>query len=305
MPAAPLATVVMPTHNRREDVARAVRSALAQVPPVDVVVVDDGSTDGTAEALRAEFPAIHVERHETSAGPIVRRNECARLARTPFIVSIDDDAEIADPHTVARTLENFDHPRVGAVAVPFINVNDGGVLLQHAPVNKNRPERIHVTQTYIGAACAFRRDLFLSLGGYREFIHYQFEEQDFCTRMLEAGFVVRLGTAPPVLHYHSPQRIPAKIIFYGERGQVLLAFMDSPEPVRQIAGVLWRGVRKHARTGALVPAMHGLARGLIDSVKLRAHRRPLRWKTYRLLRSLVGAKRSFTPEELDALFPAR
>ena len=65
----------------------------------------------------------------SSAGLIARRNDLASLARAPILVSLDDDAEFTAPDVVAHALRPFADPRVGAVAIPYVEVGpwrDGG-----------------------------------------------------------------------------------------------------------------------------------------------------------------------------------
>src|SRR5262245_46760837 len=187
----PAATVVISTKNRRDDLRRALASVFAQTAPVDVLVMDDGSTDGTAEMVRHEFPSARLIRSDVSRGYIVRRNEAANVAETPYLFSIDDDAEFSSPDVVERTLTDFDDLRVGAVAIPYIEPHKGNRLLQCAP----SPDAIWVTDAFVGTAHAVRRDVFLQLGGYRESLVHQGEERDFCIRMLACGPIVRLGMA--------------------------------------------------------------------------------------------------------------
>jgi len=172
-----LASVVITTRNRRVELEKAVTSAVAQVIDggIEVIVVDDGSTDGTADMIAAKFPQVKLHRFEQSHGYIVQRNYGARVARAPYIFSIDDDAIFTAPSIVAGVVTLFDQPRIGAVAIPFINVcQDANVTMQQAPDGPGS----HVCPTYIGTAHALRRDLFLSLGGYRESFFHQGEEGD-------------------------------------------------------------------------------------------------------------------------------
>src|SRR5215212_8428605 len=126
--AQPQATILITTKNRKDELLGAVRSALLQTAAVEVLVVDDGSTDGTAQMMAENFPPathpnVKFHRFEESGGYIGRRNQGAQLAAAPYVFSIDDDAAFSTPNIVEQTLADFDHPRIGAVAIPYINVN--------------------------------------------------------------------------------------------------------------------------------------------------------------------------------------
>ncbi len=86
-------TVVIPTRNRRELLLRTLATVLSQVgAQIDVVVVDEGSTDGTAEALaRLRNDAIRVIRHERPRGVAAARNAGIAAASADWIAFLDDD----------------------------------------------------------------------------------------------------------------------------------------------------------------------------------------------------------------------
>lgn len=90
----PRVSVAIPTYNRREMVLEAVASALAQtLADIEIIVVDDGSTNGTADALRAEFGnRIHVE-VKTNQGESVARNRGIALAQAEYVAFLDSDVE--------------------------------------------------------------------------------------------------------------------------------------------------------------------------------------------------------------------
>jgi glycosyltransferase involved in cell wall biosynthesis len=220
------ATIVITSRNRRDDLIKAVASAIAQTAQPEVLVIDDGSTDGTAEAVAREFPEVRVHRSEKSLGLIVQRNLGARLATKPFVFSIDDDAIFSSPAVIEQTLTEFDNPRVGAVAIPFVDINRSPVVHQRA----SRSDGVYASYSFIGTAHALRRDLFLALGGYRELLIHQGEEEDYCARMLNAGYIVRCGTADPIHHFESPRRSWKRMDYYGARNKVLYAWNIVPAP---------------------------------------------------------------------------
>jgi glycosyltransferase involved in cell wall biosynthesis len=103
----PLFSVVIPTYNRRERLLRAVGSVLAQTwEDWELIVVDDGSTDGTPEALRGLDPRLIVH-IKANGGPSAARNSGARLAKGEYLAFLDsDDAWL--PWTLARYAEALD-----------------------------------------------------------------------------------------------------------------------------------------------------------------------------------------------------
>ncbi len=281
----PAATVVIPTYNRRDALRRSVAAALAQSVPLEVVVLDDGSTDGTPDMVAAEFPAVRLERSTGGPhGPARLRNRGTALATAGVVFPIDDDAVMVSPHTVEQTLAEFDSPRVGAVGIPFVNVNGDGRVQQAAPAGGGT----HVVQAYVGAAHALRRDLFLRLGGYRQQLFYMGEEGDYCVRLLDAGHVVRLGRADPVEHHESPSRSRFRADFYGRRNDVLFAAHNVPLPwaVPHALATTANGLRFGLGVGRPLNMARGLASGWAAVPREWPHRRPVRPATYRLFRRL-------------------
>src|SRR5262249_4280602 len=149
------ATVVIVTKNRRDELRDSVRSAVEQTAAPDVLVLDDGSDDGSARMVEREFPTVRVVHFDRSEGYIVRSSQAARLAATPIVVSIDDDATFSSSRTVTQVLAEFDDARIGAVAMPYINVRCDDIVRTQAPDGAGR----WVTHGFVGTAHAVRRDV--------------------------------------------------------------------------------------------------------------------------------------------------
>lgn len=295
-----VASVIITTKNRKDDLRQALRSAIQQTAEPEVLVIDDGSTDGTADMVRSEFPEVRLYCSDTSCGYIVQRNRGAQLATGDFVFSIDDDAIFSKPTIVEETLAEFDNPRIGAVAIPFIDVNKDGVVKQKAPNN----DKTFLTDCYIGTAHALRRDVFLRLGGYREIFVHQGEEGDYCIRMLNAGYVVRLGNTSPIHHFESPKRDTRRMDLYGRRNDVLFAWMNVPLtkfPLHLLATTV-NGLRFGWQVKRPLRMAHGLLLGYIECLSQINKRQPVSTDVYCLSRALRRTK-SLTLQEIDDRLP--
>ena len=110
-------SAVIPVHNGEDYVAEAVRSVLAQTfPVVECIVVDDGSSDGTCEWLRAAHPEVRLVTLERNQGFCRAINAGIRAARAPFVETLNNDTVVT-----AGWLEGLvawalhDWPKVGLV----------------------------------------------------------------------------------------------------------------------------------------------------------------------------------------------
>jgi GT2 family glycosyltransferase len=295
----PDATIVIVTHNRRDEALRAVASAVAQTAAVEVLVLDDGSSDGTAESIRQKYPEARVERFEEPAEVTARRNLAGELARAPILVVIDDDAELSSPTIVEDTLGEFDHPRVGAVAIPYVDVPVGDEVLQLAPDD----EGIWVANQFRATAYAIRRDVFLRAGGYRTLLVHQAEEPDLCIRLLRAGHVVRLGRSEPITHHGSPRRNLERVWFLGTRNDVLFTWYYVPgrylvpRLAKVSAHLLWLGFGVR-RPGLFLRA---LLAGYRTAFAERSRREAVSPSLYRLFRRLGHAPERL--EEVEHVLP--
>jgi len=117
-------SVVIPTRDRWEWLSRALRSTLDQRDvEIEVIVVDDGSTDQTARRLKAVAdPRIRVMRHEYSRGVAAARNAAVAAARGEWIAFLDDD-DVWAPRRLAEQLEAIEAARAawGWCAVVWVD----------------------------------------------------------------------------------------------------------------------------------------------------------------------------------------
>ena len=281
------ATVMIATKNRRDDLRRAILSCVRQTITPEVIVLDDGSTDDTPDMVQRDFPGVRYYRSEVSLSATVQRNRGVKLASGDIVFSIDDDAEFTSPGTIEQTLAEFASPLIGVVAIPLVNVNTSSAVLQRAP----SCEGIFLLDTFWGGACAMRREVFLRVGGYREYLRQQYEEEDLAIRILDAGYLTRLGNADPIYHYESPVRDNRRRDIFGGRNKILIAWYNVPMPelLFHLPGTCIKTVMFGIRRGHAWRWILGLAKGFATCVTQFRERRPVRHETYRLFRHLRGA----------------
>jgi len=165
-------SVIVPAYNEAVGIEAAVRSIVASTHPVEVIVVDDGSTDGTAGIVEAlGLPGVTVIRKENGGKPSAL-NAGLDAASHELVVMVDGDT-VFEPDTVRALIQPFADPRVGAISGNTKVANRGGILgaWQHIEyvVGFNLDRRLfdvaECMPTVPGAIGAFRRDALLRVGG--------------------------------------------------------------------------------------------------------------------------------------------
>ncbi|WP_234331042.1 bifunctional polysaccharide deacetylase/glycosyltransferase family 2 protein [Streptomyces sp. NRRL F-4474] len=165
-------SVIVPAYNESAGIEAAVRSLLASDHPVEVIVVDDGSTDGTADIVEAlRLPGVRVIRQQNAGKPAALNTGIA-AASCNLLVMVDGDT-VFEPDAVRMLVQPFAQRRVGAVSGNAKVVNRGGLLgrWQHIEyvVGFNLDRRLfdlaECMPTVPGAVGAFRREALLRVGG--------------------------------------------------------------------------------------------------------------------------------------------
>jgi GT2 family glycosyltransferase len=275
-------SVVIPTKGRKEQLRETIRSVLSQTVKCEVIVIDDGSTDGTEQMVRNEFPDVVYERREVSGGPTACRNRGAEIATGEFLVTLDDDCVLCQPTSLEKALEWFDLPEIAAVTLPFVNVKQDRVLRTAAPARGQR----YATLDFYGGMVVFRRDRFLAVGGYRTSYFMHWEEYDLAVRLLQAGSLIRNGETEAIHHYESAVRDAKKLWRLGGRNAVLFVIYNVPfsfVPIHLVATIA-KTYLYAVKRGAGREALTGIKDGLLDSFSGWRQRKPLAPKIYNLAR---------------------
>ncbi|WNI24499.1 glycosyltransferase [Streptomyces sp. ITFR-16] len=168
-------SVLVPAYNESKCIANTVRSLVASDYPVEVIVIDDGSTDDTADLVdRMRLPNVRVVRQRNAGKPAALNNGIAH-ARYDIIVMMDGDT-VFEPSTVRELVQPFADPRVGAVAGNAKVGNRDSLIgaWQHIEyvmgfnLDRRMYDMLGCMPTIPGAVGAFRRDALNRIGGMSE-----------------------------------------------------------------------------------------------------------------------------------------
>ena len=297
--------VVICTRNRRDDLLRALRSVDRQTADVETVVVIDGGEDDTATAVRRDFPDVDLLEDSEHRGPAAQRNRAARRLDTPIIVWLDDDAELPSEEILAQAIEAFDHERVGAVGIPFIEPSRGSRIKQQALRGSER----WLTDSFHACCAAVRRDAFFAVGGFDESLFIQGEEPDLCLKLLAHGWVTALARTDLAVHHISAARDDVMIIRQQTRNQILIPirYGYGLAMVRDLFMRLTFSAARAARSGQPRAVGEGLLEGISEGRG--GGRTPLPPDLYRLSQRLelerLRNRPSIHLEQIEHLLPAQ
>lgn len=180
---APRVTIVIPAYNYADYLSEAIDSALAQTyENIDVLVVDDGSTDETPEVLTRYSERIEVHRQE-NAGLSAARNTGAHLAHGELLVYLDADNRLRPTFVQRCTEELLAHPAAGFI---YPQVQHVGALEHTTDLSTYDLDTLLEGNT-IDACCLVRRELVLA-HPYDEANRTGWEDWDFFLTLAEHGW---------------------------------------------------------------------------------------------------------------------
>jgi GT2 family glycosyltransferase len=200
----PLVTVVVVNWNGRAYLEKCLSSLRAQTYPArEIVLVDNGSTDGSIDFVRERFPGVQIMPLPHNVGFAAGNNCAIREARGAYIALLNNDA-YAEPEWLARMVEAAEqHPAAGLVACKLLYAHDpqiinaAGLALDWAgfcwewrggAVDDPQESAIEECFGPSGAAALYRRAMLDEIGSFDEDFFAYAEDADLNWRALRAGW---------------------------------------------------------------------------------------------------------------------
>mgnify|MGYP000545439015 CR=1 FL=1 len=257
----PKMSVIICVYNGADRVWKAIESlnpAVVSYPDYEVIVVDDGSTDGTQELVRNyDFVKLICAEH---GGLSKARNmgaEAAAASGGEIFAYTDDDCEV-DPdwlYWLAKGYAEQDADAMGGPNIPPTPLDEDEAVVAAAPgapshVMLNDRQAEHIP----GCTLTVTREAFEAIGGFSEVYRVAGDDVDFCWRLENAGFKIGFHGAAFVWHRRrtSIYRYFKQQKGYGKAEALLMR--DHPERFKRGMGASWKGC---VYTGAALGAHDG------------------------------------------------
>ncbi|WP_307848792.1 glycosyltransferase [Microbispora oryzae] len=267
--ASPRVTVVVATRNRGADLAR---SLSCHEGPV--IVIDNGSTDGSPDVVREGFPHVRLVEAGRNLGAQAR-NVGVRLATTPYVAFADDDSWWARG-ALERAADVLDtHPRLAVLAARVLvgaeqTIDPVCAAMAASPLTTEPDLPGPSVLGFLACGAVVRRSAYMAAGGFDDVIFFYGEEERLALDLAAAGW--GLAYVNDIVAHHLPSgvRDPRRRQILAARNTVLTALLRRPWPV------VARAVLASACSGPVGRRGLGQAIALVPRALARRRRVPLR-----------------------------
>lgn len=233
----PQVSVVIPVWNGERHLREAIESVLAQdFRDFELIVVDDGSTDGSAALAESFMSDVRVSvRRQANAGVVAARNAGLRAARAEFVAFLDAD-DIAKPERLTKQVACLrSRPEIAVVGshIAHFDGRKGLLRTQTFPGSPTEVARALETGNPLAQpAVMLRRSVALAVGGYREAFRHGAEDYDLWLRIVEKHPLANLPEVLTLYRVH-----PGSLTHRRRPEQTLAALIAACAHRRRVAGL--------------------------------------------------------------------
>jgi GT2 family glycosyltransferase len=207
----PLISILIVTWNRKDDVLETLQSVYQQAyQNFEIVVVDNGSEDGTVDALRSLHPNVLVVALERNIGISAGRNAGIEIAHGEIIFCLDSDASLAN-NALTNIVRRFQADEsIGVINSKIVNAYtkelDGGPGWAYSEEQKANQNMEFLSWSFSEGGAAIRKEVLDQVGNFWEVLFFGCEGQELSLRVWDAGYKVLYYPESLVYHRASPQQ---------------------------------------------------------------------------------------------------
>ena len=235
-------SIVVLTFNRCHEALRTLAQLACIDPGVPLIVVDNGSSDGTAQAIAERYPRATLVRLPANIGA-AGRNAGVRACTTPYVAFCDDDTWWLPESIEAAACALDAHPKLAAVTARVLvgehrREDPTNAMMASSPFPNTLGVRGSELLGLLGGACMMRRAAFLQAGGYHPRLFLGREEALLAVDLMTAGWHMAYVPDAVVCHHPSKMRDVHARRRLVVRNALWLAWLRRP------AASAWRATRR-------------------------------------------------------------
>ena len=251
-------SVIVPAYNASATIGRTLEALSRQncFQPFEVIVVDDGSVDTTADIVRA-FATVKYVRQD-NAGPARARNHGAKLAQGDYLAFTDSDC-IPHEDWISLLLTGFNEDQVGVVAGSYGIANPGSILARcvhkeivwrHAHLMPDHPN------SFGSYNFCVKKSVFDAVGGFEgAYRAASGEDNDLSYKIIRSGWRIYFEQKALVDHYH-PTRVVKYLKEQFRHGfWRFKMYRDHPQMIRGDGYTFWKDALEVPLAGCLLAAL--------------------------------------------------
>lgn len=293
-----LVSYVIATYNRKDTIVEVMQTVFAQdYQNIEVIVVDNGSTDGTEAILKTRFSNEQnflLIRVDQNMGAARGKNEGMRNAKGDFIIILDDDALLESKNATSKIVEKFNHDNgVGLLNLKSVDYYTRQIARDEFPhVDKSlNADKEFETSYFVGVGHAVRKEVIEKVGMYCEgFFPYAFEELDWSFRILDGGYKILYFPDAVVLHKKNPS---GRLLEHAKWIKMLenrtrTSIRNLPWKYVAVSSIVWCGYVTVKTKGNLFVVFKAISNVLSDMKSLMKQRRVIDAETIVKIKKLKG-----------------
>ena len=192
----PLVTVNILSFNRKDELRFTLTKVYEQdYRSIEVIVVDNASSDGSCEMVEKEFPKVILIKLEKNIG-IAGWNEGFNKAHGEYVLVLDDDS-FPENGTIRSGISDFlSDDKLGIVGFKIFNHTLN--IFENDEFNSSNKKEYALG--FIGCGAILKKDLFFKVGGFNKHIFLFYHEYEFSARLINAGYKILFDPVSTVLH---------------------------------------------------------------------------------------------------------
>lgn len=264
----------------------------------EMIVIDNGSTDQTAEMVEEQFPWVRLFKLPTNYGLVEARNIGARNARGDLLLFLDDDG-CFDFSALNIMTHYFEKDKsLGVVSGNVVNLPREDVFTLQFDEYKPKEPRLYYSDRFKGGASLIRKQAFLEVGMLPGHFFYGTEERDFTLRAYKQGYTVMVFDGAILLHKKGIQKSQiTRFYAFHYRNRLFTIWRNLPAGPALLESMLTlsAGFFGSLATGNLLLFFRGTVEGILRFPRiLLLERQPLTFEEYRVFRQKCRGQLKFS-----------